>query len=258
MSFIISLQTELFKTKRTSAFWICVIGAAFIPTVYLLLFLLNPKETIQDMGPRPWAVFINRAWQIFCVFVLPISIILLTTLVTQIEFRNNTWKQVFASPQPVGNIFFSKYLTVHIMILSCFVMFNVLIVLVGVIADLTNPGFAFLEHRIDWQMILKLNLKVYIAILAISAIQYWLSLRFKNFAASIGIGLALEIGSIIAFASQWKHIDKYPYSFAVLSLDSTQTAGRPLLENHELNSFGYLAGFTLLAFIDLRMRKAKG
>ena len=258
MSFLISTRTELFKTKRTAAFWISVIGAAFIPLVYLLLFLLDPEETIKDMGSQPWAVFINRAWQIFCIFVLPISIILLTTLVTQIEFRNNTWKQVFASPQPLGNIFFSKYLTVHIMILFCFVMFNVLILLVGVIADLTNPGFGFLEHKIDWQMILKMNLKVYIAILGMSALQYWLSLRFKNFVTSIGIGLALGIGAIIAFASHWKHIYKYPYSFAPLSLDSSQYPGRPFLENHELNSIGYFLFFTLIAFLDMRMRKDKG
>jgi hypothetical protein len=258
MSFIISAKTELFKTKRTAAFWITIIGAAFIPLVYLLLFLLDPKETIRDIGPQAGKIFIQRAWQIFCVFVLPMSIILLTTLVTQIEFRNNTWKQVFASPQSLGNIFFSKYLAIHIMILFCFLVFNVLIFSVGIIAALTNPDFAFLEHKIDWQMILKLNLKTYIGILAMSAIQYLLSLRFKNFIASIGIGLLLGIGGIIAFFSQWQHIYKYPYSFAALSMDYTYKPGRPFLENHELNSLCYFTFFIVLAFLDMKMRKAKG
>jgi hypothetical protein len=258
MSFLISLRTEISKTKGTSAFWITVIGATFVPFVYLLLFLLNPKETIDDMGAEPWTVFIERAWQIFCFFILPISVILLTTLVTQIEFRNNTWKQVFTSPQSIGNIFFSKYLTIQVMILSCFLLFNLLIFAVGIIADLSNPGFPFLEHKIDWQLILKINLKTYIAILAMSAIQYWLSLRFKNFVASIGIGLLFEIGVIITFAAEWEHIYKYPYAFPVLSLDSAQSEARPFLENHELNSLGYFAFFILLAFLDMKTRKEKG
>jgi hypothetical protein len=258
MSFIIATQTELLKTKRTSSFWLSILGAAFIPTVYCLLFLLNSDETIQDMGPKPWAVYLERAWQILCVFILPIYIILLSTLVTQIEFKNNTWKQVFASPQSFGIIYFSKFLAIHLLILFCFLMFNALILLVGVMASQVNPKFAFLENAVDWEMILKLNLKTYISILSISAIQYWLSLRFKNFIAPVGIGLALCIGSIVAFGFQWAHMDKYPYCFPALSIKAIQNPGRPLFENHELNSIGYFLFFSLLGFLDLRMRKAKG
>lgn len=257
MSFIISTQAELLKTKRSASSWLIILGAAFIPAVYFLLFLLNPVETLKDMGSQPWAVYIMRSWEIFSFFVLPMCIILLCTLVTQIEFKNNTWKQIFASPQSLGNIFFSKFLTIHLMIFSCFLLFNVLVFIVGIMADLVNPGFVFLENKIDWAMIWKLNVKAYISILGISAIQYWLSLRFKNFVAPTGIGLAFFIGGLVASA-QWAHIYKYPHAFAILSIQSTQMPGRPFLENHELNSFGYLVFFILLGFLDMRMRKEKG
>jgi len=258
MSFIISTQVELLKTRRTASTWLIVMAAAFIPAVYLLLFSLNPKEAIQDMGSQPWAVYLMRSWQILCDFILPIFIILLSTLVTQIEFKNNTWKQVFATPQSFGNIFFSKFLTIHIMIFTCLVLFNTLVLIVGIIADLANPVFGFLKHKIDWERILKMNVKIYISILGISAIQYWLSLRFKNFVISTGIGLALVIGGVIAWALQWTHVYKYPYAFAILSFESTQKPGRPFLENHELNSICYFVYFTFLGFLEMKMRKDKG
>jgi hypothetical protein len=234
------------------------LGAAFIPAVYSLLFLLNSDETVQDLGPQPWAEYLGRAWQILGAFIFPIYIILLSTLVTQIEFKNNTWKQVFASPQSFGNIYFSKFLTIHLLILFCLLTFNLLILLVGVMASQINTKFALLENSIDWELILKLNLKTYVSILGISAIQYWLSLRFKNFIPSVGIGLAFFIGSVIVFAIQWAHMDKYPYSFPMLSIKSLQDQGRPFFENHELNSIGYFLFFSLLGFLDLKMRKAKG
>lgn len=258
MSFFISAKVEVLKTKRSTAFWIALIGAAFIPFVYFLLFLGDPEETIKDMGSQPWTVYLQRGWQIFCVFVLPINIMLLSTLITQIEFRNNTWKQVFTTPQSIANIFFSKYVIIHLMILFCILVFNLLLFSVGILANLMNPDFPFLDHKIDWALFLKMNFKIYIAVLGMIAIQYWLALRFKSFIASIGIGLLLGIGSIIAFASGWAHIYKYPYSFAVLSLDSTYTPGRPFLENHELNSIGYFIFFTVLGFLDMKTRKAKG
>ncbi len=62
-------------------------------------------------------------------------------------------------------------------------------ILSGVLANLINPEFTFLHRSIDWETILRLNLKTYVSILGISAIQYWLSLRFNNFVAPVGIGL---------------------------------------------------------------------
>ena len=258
MSFLISTQTELLKAKSTASSWLIIIGAAFIPTVYLLLFLLNPSETIKDMGSQPWAVYIMRTWEIFSFFVLPMYLILLCTLVTQIEFKNNTWKQVFASPQSFGNIFFSKFLTIHLMIFSFFLLFNILVFVVGIIAGLANPGFAFLENEIDWGIIWKLNAKAYLSILGISAIQYWLSLRFKNFVVPTGIGLAFLIGGLVAGASRWSHVSKYPYAFTFLSMDSTQKPGRPFIEYHELNSIGYFVLFVFLGFLEMKLRKDKG
>src|SRR5690606_9664424 len=130
-------------------------------------------------------------------------------------FKNNTWKQVFASPQSTGNIFFSKYTSILMMILFLFIMFNLLMILAGIIPNLFFSKYTFLDKSIDWVTLLKLNFKTFISLLGIVAIQYWLGLRFKNFIAPIGIGLGLLVTSMIL--SPWEHVDKLPYAFPFLT-----------------------------------------
>jgi len=260
MSFIISTQAELLKTKRTASFWLSVIGASFIPIILFIALLQegNPDGAAKGISQSPWIIFFRMGWQVLSVFLLPMYIILVSTLITQIEYKNNAWKQVFASPQSLGTIFFSKFVTIHFMIVFCFLLFNFFMIVSALFANVVNPKHGFLDHSIDWQYLLRLNGRIYLSILGISAIQYWLSLRFKSFIAPVGIGLALLIGSVIAIINQWKHVYKIPYAFPSLTFDALQKPGRPLLENHEWNSVAYFAIFILIGFLDLKLRKEKG
>ncbi|RYZ59133.1 MAG: hypothetical protein EOO14_08790 [Chitinophagaceae bacterium] len=257
MSLLISTQAELLKTKRTASFWFSVIGAAFIPTI-LFIALFTDGNAGKSLAADPWKKFFGMGWQILSVFLLPMYIILVTTLITQIEFKNNTWKQVFSSPQSLGTIYFSKAITIHLMILFCFLLFNFLMFFSAVLSAIINPQLTFLERPVDWAQLLQLNARIYLSLLGIAAIQYWLSLRFKNFIVPVGIGLALLISGIISLNLNWKHIAKHPYAFPAQTFDAIQKAGRPVVENHEWNSLGYFAVFVLIGLLDMRLRKEKG
>jgi hypothetical protein len=259
MSFIISTQAEVLKTKRTASFWFSILAAAFVPVVFLLIFIFNPEDNaFKSLAEDPWRKMFSLAWQFFGAFALPVYIILMSTLIPQIEIKNHTWKQVFASPQSLGNIYFSKFAAIQLMILFAFVLFNLFMLLVGVSAGLMYEDVTFFHYGVDVKMLLVSSFKEYISILGISAIQYFLSLRFKNFVAPIGIGLALVIGSIVALNFQWQHLYKLPYTYPILSADSIKATGRPLLENHEWNSIGYFICFTLIGFLYMKMKKERG
>jgi lantibiotic transport system permease protein len=259
MSFIISTQAEVLKIKRTASFWLSILGAVFVPGIFFLIFTFNPNDgALKDFTTEPWQKMFYLGWEFFCAFTLPMYIILISTLLPQIEVKNNTWKQVFASPQSIGNIFFSKFAAVHIMIISCFLLYNAFMILTGVIVNLMNPKFPFLHNSIHLTLLLWLSFKFYISILGITAIQFYLSLRFKNFVAPIGIGLALVIGAITALNLHWEYIDKYPYAFPIITSNLVKKEGRPFLENHEWYSIGYFVFFMLLGFLDMKMRKEKG
>lgn len=258
MSFIISTKAELIKTKRSASFWLSLIGSAVIPLIFFLMYVIEPKNSdrFQD---KPWELHFTQGWQAFAAFLLPMFVILICSLIPQLEYKNNTWKQVFASPQSIGNIFFSKYVSIVIMILFLFLMFNLFMLLSGIVPNLFYSKYAFLKNSIDWGGLLKLNFKTFVALLGIISIQYWISLRFRNFIIPIGIGLGLLVISMILIP--WTHVDKVPFAFPLLtfisSTSKTELTG-PLLKNHELNSIGYFIFFTLLAFLDMRFRKERG
>jgi lantibiotic transport system permease protein len=137
-------------------------------------------------------------------------------------------------------------------------MFNFFMITTALGVNLIHKKFSFIEQHIDWAGLMRLNLKTYISILGIAAIQFWLGLRFKNFIASVGIGLALLIGSIIATGIQWEHVSKIPYAFPVLTLKAMMTGHSHEMQNHDWNSVIYFIVFTALGFFDLKFRKEKG
>jgi len=257
MSFIISTRAELIKTKRSASFWICVMGSGFIPLIFFLTYVLAPDKNLPRLQLFPWGQHFGQGWQAFSSFLLPMFVILICSLIPQIEFKNNAWKQVFASPQSLGNIFFSKFLTIHMMILFLFLLFNLFMILSAVASNLIISKYVFLKNPLDWVTLWKLNWNTYLSILGMSAIQYWLSLRFKNFIASIGIGLALLITSLIAVPF-WHHVDTLPYAYPILTMKHFSAKTPQGFPTHEIYSVLYFIGFTLLAFLDMKYRKERG
>lgn len=254
MNLLISTKAELIKTKRSASFWLSVIGAAVIPLIFFLAYVIKPEKSYS----QGWDKHLMQGWQVFNAFLLPMFVILVCSLIPQIEYKNNTWKQVFASPQSIGAIFFSKWLTILIMILFLFLLFNIFLLLSGIVPNLFFSKFSFLNTSIDWQELLRLNFKTFVSLLGIIAIQYWVSLRFRNFIVPIGIGLGLLVTALIIYQFRWEHVYKVPYALPVLTMEGVRDTEGPLLQNHELNSIGYFVFFSILAFLDMRFRKERG
>jgi lantibiotic transport system permease protein len=256
MSFLISSRAELIKTKRSATVWVVVLGSGFIPLIFLLIYTLSPEKNYPRLQMFPWEQHFSMGWQALASFLLPMFVILICSLIPQIEYKNNGWKQSFSSPQSIGNIFFSKFLTIHIMIIILFILFNIFLIGSALISNWINPNYVFLKNPINWGSLLKLDLKTYLSVLGMSAIQYWLSLRFKNFIAAIGIGLALLISSLISIPF-WENVDKLPYAYPILTMKNF-ASGSKGIQRHEIYSIAYFAGFLLLAFLDMKYRKERG
>lgn len=256
MSLAIATRAEIIKNRRGAAFWMCLIGAAFLPLIYFLVYNLKPDRNYDRMAANPWVVHFQEGWQGFSIFLLPMFVILTCSLIVQVEYKNNTWKQVFASPLSTGNIFFSKYIGILVMVLFLLLMFNAFLLLAGVLTDVFHPKYTFLETKVEWGKLMNRTLKSFISLLAVVSIQYWLSLRFRNFIVPIAIGLAMLVVSMTLMS--WEHIDKVPYAFPFLSYAKTSTVSGRFLEKHEIYSILYFVVFTVLGFLDLRFRKERG
>jgi hypothetical protein len=214
MNFVYSLQSEWLKTKRSAASWLCIIGGFFIPIIYFIIFLKN-HSTINDYGVGMWEQHFNSLWRDMAIFLLPMGVILSSSLITQMEYKNNTWKQLHTTPQSFTNIFFAKFSVILLMTLKFFIFFNIGIVLSGILPTLFFKG-GLPNEGIPVLSFLKGNTKLFITCLPIIAIQYLISLNFKNFLVPIGIGMLGLIGSLIGM--MWKYIYVSPYSYPSMSV----------------------------------------
>ncbi|UPT68403.1 MAG: ABC transporter permease [Sphingobacteriales bacterium JAD_PAG50586_3] len=226
MIFINSLQSEWLKTKRSTSFWLAIIGGFFIPLIWLIIFFYK-GETINDYPPIPgmWTIHYNSLWQNMVSFLLPMGVILSSSLITQLEYKNNTWKQVHTTPQSFATVYFAKLSAILLLTLQFFVFFNIGILLSAYIPTLVLEGGLPNESLPVWEVI-KSNTKIFITILPIIAIQYLISLRFKNFLVSVGIGLLGLIGALIA-TPVWEHAYLIPYSYSIMNIITPAQANVP-------------------------------
>lgn len=253
MSILLSLRSELVKTKRTSAWYLCLLCTVFTPLYAYLLF--TEPDKINGMKADPWNSFlVGEPGLVFNLVILPFFLFLICTLQAQLEFRNNTWKQVFVSPQPLLNVFLSKFLNIQLLLIAVFILTNILLVLLLICIHY----FQFrvnLSKSLDWEVYLINNGRIYISVMAISAIQFWLGLRFKNFIVPIGIGLCCWIAAInLVEGHPWVHDNKFPYIYPMRNYFPKNASDKATVL---WGSLAYTGLFLTLGFIDFRRKRSK-
>lgn len=253
-----SLTIEFRKARNTFAFWLTVLGAAFIPVVMLLIYVFKPTAGYAPPATNGWDLFLGRGWSLVMGLFLPFYVVLLNSLVVNIEHRSNTWKYVFTQPMPRWAVWFGKILLIQLLILTCFLLFVGLLLLVGYGLSFVNEKFNLRNHAPDWAMLSKLSVKAYLGTLALSGMHYWLANRFKNLILPIGLALGGLVVTGILLQGQWKYIDFFPYAYSMLSIKTAVTkgvTGAGLLARHEWLSLGYFVGLSVLGYLDLLRRR---
>ena len=251
MNLMISLRSEVLKTKRTAIFYLTFAAAVLIP------FILSMNIAFDGIEPENakygFDSLFKLATEILSAVPFPMFVVLLCTMLPQVEFRNNTWKQVFASPQPVGNVFIARFVNVQLMILTFIVMYNLCIFLIAAVVHFTMPSLNFLNIPINWTLWLSKNATLYVAGLSISAIQFWLGLRFRNFFVPVGIGFVLWfIGTLLVMEFGSKYAYYFPYTALPYSMFEKYKHLQPTIN---MVSVGYMGLFLVIGFADFRRGK---
>jgi lantibiotic transport system permease protein len=250
MNLLISLRSELSKT-RTASFYLTLIGAAAGPVIYLLNILLDEGES-DSLKKDPLNALFKILSEMNGVALFPLFIILICTLLPQIEYRNNTWKQVFASPQTKANVFLAKFMNVHLLMLVFLIATHLFMFLTIVAVNFIKPTLNLFEHPLKGSTVLINAANAYILLLAVCAIQFWMGLRFRNFIVPIGIGFALWLtGTIMAVQYKSNLVYYFPYSFQAFPVS---TKLKSQLTQVAWTSLGYALLFLIVGFFDFRRR----
>lgn len=251
-----TLRAEVIKCKNSQALWLTVLGAAFIPFINLLKCVLKPDYFVNQVKNKPWQVWLDYNWQIAASLMVVTYIILVTSLIVQIEVRNNAWKQVLVSPRSYAEIFLSKFAMVHVLIMVCILFFNLFMVASAYLTYLIQPKYPFFSHAIPLADMATTSVKMYGSMLGVIAIQYCLSIHLKNFATAIGIGIVFFIGGFMI--RQWEHIGLYPYMYPILVYFPNPGIASGISNKVLLNSAVWGIGVTVIGLIIFSLKKEKG
>lgn len=251
MSFFLSLRSELLKTIRTASFYLTLIGAAAGPVIFLLNILIDEGE-VNSLEKDPLNALFKVLSEINGVAFFPWFIILICTLLPQIEYRNNTWKQVLASPQTKANVFLAKFMNVQLLMLIFLIATHVFMFVTIVGVNLIKPGLNLFRQPLNVSTVVINAANAYIVLLAVCSIQFWMGLRFRNFIVPIGIGLVLWLtGTILAVQYNSKLTSFFPYSFHAVPVSKIL---KPQLTQIAWTSLTYALFFLTIGFFDFKRR----
>jgi hypothetical protein len=254
-SFFNSFQSEWLKKRHSAASWLTVIGGFFIPVIILIArFVDFSTVSALNASSQLWGTLYNRCWQFMAIFLLPMGVILTTSLVTQLEFRNNTWKQLHTTPQRMTVIFFAKLAVILVMMTQFFLLFNFGIFLCGVIPSLFK-GVPYPSAPFPILSFLKGNAGFFVDCLPIIGLQYLVSLQFRNFLIPIGVGIGLFVASMISLL--WKYGYFVPYSYSALDITKKSPINVPG-GSFYIWAVGYFTLFIIIGYILYLTKKEKG
>lgn len=252
MSLIISLRSEVLKSKRTPAFYFTLIGAAVIPVMMLISIASHGMMGDKRASSDTINFLFNLSSEILSICIFPMFVVLVCTLLPQIEYKNTTWKQVLTSPQTKLNVFVSKFVNIQLLMLLFLVASHLFVWVVILATNFIIPGLNVLQKPFDFKHVLEVNAHVYVSVLAMCAIQFWVGLRSRNFIVPIAVGIACWLaGTLMALEYGAAASVYYPYSFHVIRL----SAFKPKLSQVEWTSFGYCILILVLGFWDFKKRR---
>ncbi|MBO9632245.1 MAG: ABC transporter permease [Chitinophagaceae bacterium] len=252
-NFMINTKAEFLKSRHTLAYRAAFIAGIVLPVLHMLGYILKPEHFLQDLSTRPWEMHATYCWKFGAAF-FPMYVTILTSLVVQTEFRNNTWKMVYTQPRSYIDIYFSKFVVIQLLLLGSILLFNVSLIVTGSIANIFRPEFAFFKQPVPVGDMLMVTARMYIASLCITAIQYWFSLRFRNFITSLGIGIGLTIVALILLP--WDGVVYFPYAYPILTYFKALKVNG--IATHEWYSLIGTAAALLLGFWNIVTRKERG
>lgn len=102
------------------------------------------------------------------------------------------------------------------------------------------------------------DLRFFLDCLPIVALQYAVSLRFRNFLVPVGFGFMLWVGTLAALSWRWNFLIPYAYPM----IEYLKDAGRakvaaPAIDLHAM-AIGYFVLFTLAGYGVFATRQEKG
>ncbi|GAB2963053.1 hypothetical protein GCM10027048_34810 [Hymenobacter coalescens] len=238
-----TLAAEVLKLRGTAALRLAL-GLAVVPVLIIFLVFFFRGATLLEAGQSPWVPYLHNAWRTEATLLLPLFVVLLTSLVVHVEHRAAAWKHVLTQPVPRRTLFVGKLLVLLGLSLLAQALHAGLLLLTGWLLGLLRPELGFQLHAAPLAAVGTALLRIYAGTAGILAVQYVVSLAWRSFVVPVAVGLA---GTVLALTVlRIAHADLLPYGAPLLTWRTFAADGPALLvpaalAPHEWISLAWLA-----------------
>jgi hypothetical protein len=211
------LSVELLKIRRSLA----LLMMFAIPLMVILLITVTlVKQNPAVFGPTQWRQFWTGLTGLWCYFMLPLYIALVTGLLNGQEHKNQTWRLMLTLPVSQFQLFVVKAFLAWLFVVGATAVLAggallaaALMVLCGLGAD---GAFSY--------PLLPVVAKVGLACLPVLAIQHALSWRYQNLVLPLAIGVIATMGiTQIGSSRDWVW---YPWSYSMMAVNGSDVANQ--------------------------------
>lgn len=191
------LQSEWFKLRKSKITSIILAG----PLIGIFIGIsssLNLEAKVNE-----WYVSLLLMNFTYGLLFLPLITGVLASLICRYEHQSGGWKQLLALPVSRGKVFGAKYVLLMLLVLFIQLLYLAAIYMVGTLKGFTDP----FPIEIVWKCILG----GWVATFPLVALQLWMSILFKSFAAPFAVNVIFTLPSILVINSE-KFGPLYPWA----------------------------------------------
>lgn len=212
------LSIELLKVRRSQALWMMIA----IPMLVVLLntLMLLKRTPLAALAEARWLGLWMGTSAVWCYFMLPLYIALVTGLLNGHEHKNQTWRLMLTLPISQRQLYIAKALLAWLFVLGANVVLvaatSLVIGLLGVAGAPLKGAFAF--------PVLAMLAKVSLACVPVLLIQHALSWRVRNLVLPLAAGVIATMAiTQIGSSAHWAW---YPWTYPLMAANGSDPAAQ--------------------------------
>jgi lantibiotic transport system permease protein len=201
------IQSEWYKLRKSK------IGSIIFAGPLIGLFIgLTSNLISDDVEINDWYKTLFSMNLTYALLFLPLITGVLAGLICRYEHQAGGWKQLLAMPVTRGRVFIAKYTLLMIIVFVIQLLYLVAIFIVGMVKGYTDP----FPMAIVWKTILG----GWVATFPLVALQLWMSVMWKSFAAPLTVNVVFTLPTILAVNSE-RFGPYYPWAqpFSMMYVD---------------------------------------
>jgi thiol-disulfide isomerase/thioredoxin len=188
-SFSKAFKAEQVKIRRTGIYYMGIVLGAITPIIgFIVSFNQAPQDMESSFPLRYYEKFSGDYIVAFTNFFFPLAIIIAVTRVAQLDHRNGGWQLMETQPVSKFSVYFSKFLVILVHNLLSIVTYVLLGLLLSWIATFFQEVPKGMIMQLPWGYFGQLIVRLFVAGLCLSALQYFIAVLLPSFIWSILLG----------------------------------------------------------------------